>query len=265
MTEFTSIRSYMRFANSICSDRRFVRTEEQEAFLSAVRETVRRDTLRAGFPLYRAQVGCDWPTAKEEELGDCGPRPYGPRRMMPYSDKAAEGRVNPVGIPCLYAATNWKTAVAEVRPWIGSYVSVATLEVKRQIVIANCTTDDLKFYVYFAEPDAEERAKESWREIDRAFARPVDRSDHFADYAPTQVLAETFRSMGLDGVAYRSSLGEGHNVALFDLGATELTSCFVTTVRGMKLDLDHPSDGYSVSKKLKDQAKTKARRKKRHA
>jgi hypothetical protein len=53
--------------------------------------------------------------------------------------------------------------------------------------------------------------------------------------------------MRLDGVEYRSSLGERHNVALFDLNATVITSGFVTHVGGMKLDLDDPSDGYDVS------------------
>ncbi len=166
--------------------------------------------------------------------------------MIPFSDKAAEGRVNPLGIPCLYCATHWRTAVAEVRPWIGSYATVVRLEVNRPLVLANCTTDDQEVRIHFDEPDADERAKECWRAIDRAFARPVDRSENFADYAPTQVLAEVFRSMGLDGVGYRSSLGEGHNIALFDLEAATFKSGFLTYVREMKLELDDPSNSYIV-------------------
>ena len=38
-------------------------------------------------------------------------------------------------------------------------------------------------------------------------------------------MAELFKTNGFDGIAYRSWLGPGHNVALFDLGAANLSSC----------------------------------------
>lgn len=47
------------------------------------------------------------------------------------------------------------------------------------------------------------------------------------DYVPTQVIAELFRVQGFDGLAYRSSLGDGHNVGLFDLGAADPVNCFL--------------------------------------
>ena len=68
----------------------------------------------------------------------------------------------------------------------------------------------------------EERTLAVWRDIDRAFSEPVTDSDDHADYATTQLIAELFRKNGFDGIAYRSALGQGHNVALFDLNAADV-------------------------------------------
>lgn len=38
-----------------------------------------------------------------------------------------------------------------------------------------------------------------------------------SDYVPTQIIAELIKSLGYDGIAYKSSLANGHNIALFDL------------------------------------------------
>jgi hypothetical protein len=64
-----------------------------------------------------------------------------------------------------------------------------------------------------------------WSWIDRAFSKPVDPSDDNADYVPTQILAELFRSAGYDGIIYNSLFAGGKNVALFDLNSAELSDC----------------------------------------
>jgi RES domain-containing protein len=168
--------------------------------------------------------------------------------MKPRPDRASDGRVNPRGIPCLYTATHAETAAAEVRPWIGTYVSVAQMRILHDLTVVNCTSDDQRNMIYFAEPSAPEREISVWRDIDRAFARPVERDEHSAEYAPTQVIAEMFRQHGFDGIAYRSSLGKGHNIALFDLDAAEVLNCTVHQVRGIRLDVPEVANRYYVSK-----------------
>ena len=88
--------------------------------------------------------------------------------------------------------------------------------------------------VYFEEPDAPERERAVWRDIDRAFSRPVAVADDVAGYAPTQIMAEVFRQRGFDGVAYRSSLGPPHNIALFDLDAADICNCSLGEIHGLK-------------------------------
>lgn len=134
----------------------------------------------------------------------------------------------------MYVATHLETAVAEVRPWQGAYVSVAQLETARELRIINCTTEHPRTRIYFAEPDAPTRELEVWKDIDEAFAWPVTAEDDRAEYAHTQLLAEVFKESGLDGVAYRSSLGEGHNIALFDLNSANIVNRSLREITSVK-------------------------------
>ena len=62
------------------------------------------------------------------------------------------------------------------------------------------------------------------RIINEAFSEPMSRADDVADYAPTQFLAEAFRNEGYDGIVYESRMGNGKNVALFDVDIAEVAS-----------------------------------------
>ena len=77
-----------------------------------------------------------------------------------------------------------------------------------------------------------------------------------ADYVPTQIIAELFKVSGFDGIAYRSSLGHGHNIALFDLDAAKLINCFLFEVKKITFDFAEASNPYFLrnhyeTKKLK--------------
>ena len=58
--------------------------------------------------------------------------------------------------------------------------------------------------------------------------------DNVADYAPTQVLAEAFRGSGYDGIMYRSTLGQGVNVAVFDPALARVVSRFMFDVSSVQ-------------------------------
>jgi len=230
MPEFKSWRSYWNFEQLIKHRTRYVHAPEVREFLEAVLATCRNriETVpEAGF-LWRAQLGHAWePCCQDDECIDDVKVPHPPERMKPLTDRAVEGRANPKGIPYLYLATNRDTALAEVRPWIGSLVSVWQLKTVRALKVVNCTTDRRGYPIYFKEPPPNKREESVWCDIDRAFAEPVNQGDDTADYVPTQIIAELFKSEGFDGVAYRSSLGGGHNIALFDLEAAELINGFL--------------------------------------
>ncbi len=215
---------------------RFTRSPDQAKFLDAVLATTidKEQVVPTGSLVWRAQRGHCW--RPEESICQEVPCPYPPERMKPQRDRAAEGRANPKGIPCLYVATCECTAVAEVRPWIDDLVSVAQLKTTRELRLINCMTDDYRITIYPEEPDIPERRRAVWGDIDRAFSRPVALVDDLASYAPTQIMAEVFREHGFDGVAYRSSLGPPHNIALFDLDAADICNCSLGKIHGLNMD-----------------------------
>jgi hypothetical protein len=256
MAEFKSWQSYWRFAEFITTQRRFSRDVEQTEFLEAVLQTsvLRQELVEARGILWRAQRGHEmrmetgFGAGEDEEH----PSPFGPERMKPLANRACEGRANPKGISYLYLATQEKTAVAEVRPWIGSYVSIAQFRLKRNVRIVNCVSKDRSTMIHNYEPEPEERERRVWQDIDHAFSRPVTSTDDTADYAPTQVLAEFFRERALDGIAYGSSLGPGHNLALFDPDAAEQLNCNLVQIKSIELEYSIAANPYVLTNPSKE-------------
>ena len=157
--------------------------------------------------------------------------------IMPLADKAHEGRVNPKGIPCLYVATEPWTAIGEVRPTLGARVTMASLVPTRKLQLVNCGSERAAPR-FSEEPEAMFREMAVWAYISTAFSEPVTRADDQADYAPTQVLAELFKDMSLDGIAYQSAFGtDGYNVALFNVADAAITGCWVYRVANIKHDV----------------------------
>jgi hypothetical protein len=250
VAEFKSYQSYQRFAESVTTQLRYERTVEHSEFLQTVlaTSTSRTDNEKAGGVLWRAQLH-DLNTETQEGWDEDGnPSPYSPSRMKPRPHRAREGRANPKGISYFYAATHEKTAIAEVRPWIGSYVSVAQFKLTRAIRVVDCVSKGRDQNIIYgeSEPEPAEREREVWKDIDRAFSRPVTPGEDTADYAPTQVLAEFFRQNGLDGVGYGSSLGPGHNVVLFDVEAVRLHGCELVRVNTVDFDVSLESGPYTM-------------------
>ena len=129
--EFFSWRSYVNFAINVRRKRRYIWDTEVMAFLDTLLATVRdRDRiLPEGFPLYRAQHGVNY-KEHDDQLVILA---HNADRMTPQRDRAREGRANSKGIPILYLATSVKTAISEVRPWIGSEISVAQFKISREL------------------------------------------------------------------------------------------------------------------------------------
>ena len=230
--EFASWKSFDEFAHQVRCSRRYVWNAAIKAFLDTVLATLKnRDVnIAARTILYRAQRGIDYDynqALAEDEDGIGKPVGYCAARMKPLPNRARQGRANPAGIPVLYLASTAQTAISEVRPWVGSEVSIAQFEIVRniravnlslghgQVPFGHLTFDQLEGI----EPlNAATKEKAVWIDIDNTFSQPVTLSDDEADYVPTQILAELFKNAGYDAIIYRSQVGkEGYNYALFDL------------------------------------------------
>jgi hypothetical protein len=100
----------------------------------------------------------------EVENGD----PLSAERMMPKAEFAGDGRVNPRGIPCLYLADTCSAVISEMRPWIGSYVTIAKFETVRDCLLVDCslnTTQSWNRINLHTEPDIETKEQAVWGDI----------------------------------------------------------------------------------------------------
>jgi hypothetical protein len=227
--EFKSWNSYSDFAGHTKYRQRYIRDSDVDTFLETVLSTSkgREKAIPKETIFWRAQLGCDLePIDVDGESITDLPRAFSFDRMKPSHRTAVEGRANPKGIPYLYVATQKNTALSEVRPWLGSLISLAQLKTLSDIVIIDCTAKNHEDSFYFEEPETEKKELAVWCDIYRAFSEPVTTNDRVADYVPTQILAELFKCKGFDGIAYRSRFGaKGFNLALFDLDTAEVINC----------------------------------------
>jgi len=241
---FISWQSYWRFSDAITSSTRYIYDEITNDFITEVLVTSesRKGMLKKGYKLFRAQIGCDVEAEFNDDV-EVGERtvPYSSERMYPLKHSANEGRVNPKGIPYLYLSTKWETAMSECRPWVGTELSVGQFETTKELSVIDCSKNHSLNPFYYDidkglyEPDAKEREKSVWAHIDRAFSTPVSSNESQAHYAPTQVLAEAFKSHGYDGIIYKSMLGDGYNLALFDVNNVNLVRRSVYKAKSMDI------------------------------
>ena len=255
LPEFASWRSYQKFEERVRRHRRHVWNKGIEAFLNTVRQTAekRRLEIQEDTTLWRAQLDIAYRPVKDENGVEYGEEPVGfcSQRMKPDAAHAKDGRANSSGIPVLYLASTEQTAISEVRPWVGSEVSVAQFRITRQLDAIDLTKGHgqlswtklpFRYLTGNEEPNAEVREQAVWTDIDNAFSRPVTLSDEKESYLPTRILAELFQEVGFDALVYRSQFGQGdkvgYNIAVFNLDDGEIRNCAPYEVMSIEVKFD---------------------------
>lgn len=156
----------------------------------------------------------------------------------PPNNLTKSGRANPEGISYLYLANDIKTTLYEVRANLLDLVSVGTFLLKENITVINLNE---KTYDIFRLAEAEVLDdliihKPFIDKLDEELSKPRRRSDSELDYLPTQYLSELIKSMGYDGIEFRSSLNpEGYNLAIFNPDKFICTNVKVYDVDEIKL------------------------------
>lgn len=264
--EFLNPEDWQRFTRYLSETNRFNLSDYWEKFVENIISTAqkRTKTIEKGKTLVRARIGTSW---IEFDDGDEQPYPISPHEMGPPPKHLAKaGRSNPEGIPYLYLATIIETAVAEVRPWIGSEVSIGFFKIISDLRIVD-TSDDkpknaLSFYefVNIDREDYDIRKKPNdrytpaekeayvWGNINSSFSEPISPNDFSLKYLPTQYLSEKLKIEGYDGVAYRSALSEeGYNIVLFDPQNAKCVSCRMYEVKRIKYDFEESGNAIGLS------------------
>ena len=264
--EFQNPDDWQGFNKYLSENNRFILSDYWKEFVDEIIRTAQKRTkvLEKGKSLVRARIGTSW---IEFDDGDEQPYPISPHEMChPPKNMAIAGRSNSKGIPCLYLATRIDTAVAEVRPWIGSEVTIGSFKVLSDLSLVDTSGDKPKSALSFYEfvdigredinirkrPNhsytSAEKEEYVWGDINSAFSKPISPNDSPLKYLPTQYLSEKLKTEGYDGVAYRSSLNEeGYNIALFDPHKAKCIGCRMYEIKKVRYDFEESGNAISLS------------------
>lgn len=221
--------AWVRFEESLRSEARFFSqsaADHLSSIFSGMEELTtkngRRVLVRAGpgtrfKSFFRARV---FQSFERLEEALCWPESHlGP----PPRGLALGGRMNAHGISVFYGASHPKTAIAEVRPPVGSYVAVARFDVLKPLTLLNLTAmDEVQVKGSIFDPTSIERLERAafLRTLSNRITRAVMPNDESFGYLATQAVADFLATAAhptIDGILFRSvqTPGTALNVVLF--------------------------------------------------
>ncbi|MGY2361616.1 RES family NAD+ phosphorylase [Pseudomonas azotoformans] len=170
-----------------------------------------------------AEVATNWFRARIQT----GTSTYTPIEMKsPPKHLASHGRANPAGIPYLYLASTPITAVSEIRPHTGEDACVASVCIPDGLKVIDLRHPKRSVSPFMLSDESEismlRSDVEFLEKLGEELTRPVLPRSAAFDYVPSQYLCEYVKVCGFDGVMYRSSVGGGVNLALFDPDVAEI-------------------------------------------
>jgi len=182
---------------------RYIIKEPYKSLVGAIIEIVSErytSIVSANSILYRARINnIDFANRDTER------KPFHSEEMgLPPEYIAKSGRINPEGIPYLYCAGDLDTAAAELRPWKGANLTVGEVAIKKDILIADFTSEVevANWEIFF--DDFADMFSIQWP------------SELKLNYLVTQYFSECFKSVGIRGIKYKSEFNSGgNNYALF--------------------------------------------------
>jgi hypothetical protein len=147
------------------------------------------------------------------------PKELGP----PPPEKATAGRMNSAGIAVFYGGLSEDTAIAEVRPFVGSLVVVGEFKLQKSLKVLDLTRIGIGFTGSIFADDYESRAtrRRFLEGFHALIAKPIQPHEEQLEYIPTQAVAEYVSNvLGFDGILYGSAqLGvvpeDDHEPSLF--------------------------------------------------
>lgn len=163
--------------------------------------------------LYRARINDTSAPYNAEDMG------------KPPREFVSNGRANPKGISYLYTASDVKTAISEVRPFVGDTVTVVEFKVMEDLALVDLRNPKQTISPFEMVDDD---LIDLYRDMPFLTLLGDELSKPFVprvadlEYLPSQYLCEFVKSKGFDGVIYRSSLAKGDNFAIFQEGKLEL-------------------------------------------
>ena len=138
----------------------------------------------------------------------------------PPKELASHGRANPAGIPYLYLGSTSATAIAEIRPHTGETACVARFATAGELKVIDLRDPRSTVSPFMIQDEdwigAMRGDLDFLERLGEELTRPVLPRSAAIDYVPSQYLCEFIKKSNYDGVIYRSSVGDGMNMALFN-------------------------------------------------
>lgn len=150
-----------------------------------------------------------------------GDAPFGIADMgAPSKRISSHGRANPAGIPYLYLASTLSTAISEIRPQTGEIACVADFRARDNLKLVDLRNPRGTVSPFVlgdaADIDSMRSNLPFLERLGDELTRPVPPQAAAIDYTMSQYLCEFIKKREYVGVIYRSSVGDGMNLALFD-------------------------------------------------
>lgn len=204
----TAAKRWSDFRIELKSTNRFFpeNAPDRDEFTNLIGHLMAHDTPRS---LHRARA---FKNEERFELRDL---------CAPPADFASDGRANPIGIPYLYLASDVKTAVSEVRPAKGGRVAVAEFTLREggspKLIDLSNPRGTISPFAVGAENIGDVRgAMDFLCLLGEELSTPTSPHRASIDYLASQYLCELIKSIGYNGVIYKSSLTTGQNYAIFN-------------------------------------------------
>lgn len=200
--------SWERFMSSIKNSNRFHSNHINLELLQKLFDSPSLQLLisKKSVIYYRARISEEKAYSKNE----MGPPPY---RL------ASAGRANSQGISCLYLASDIMTTFHEIRARDLDYVSVGEFVPNKELKLVDLSN------LHKISPFSAGTFGCEWfainmnilKKISDEIAKPLRRQDSELDYLPAQYISDFIKSLGYDGICYRSTLNiQGLNYAIFN-------------------------------------------------
>lgn len=190
--------------------------------------------LNKGSNLYRCRIVTDKNRINKEEnfYG------YGAKEsFVPPVNITRDLRANYKYIPYLYCSNHPYISIVEVRPRIGSLVSIATIINKEPIRLLDFTSSN--------KPSKMTETKSNlFSDLSTLYSTPIANDDDVLEYIPTQFIAEYVKNKGYDGIAFSSSLTpdvnkkhpDRFNIVIFNYEKCTVIKSNVVDIKTMNIE-----------------------------
>lgn len=164
--------------------------------------------------VYRARLGYNTRNESGTNLADIKPFSAfeGDDLSAPPNALAKNGRINRAGFSILYLAEDEYTAIQEIRPNPGDFVSVGKFSLMPTLRIANFYDVNI---IDFVRTKGRVESLQLIANLNSLFSLPIGSFNHH-HYLSTQMLAEKLIEESYDGICYKSSFTGARNIAIFD-------------------------------------------------